>query len=282
MSEVIGPNPAEQLVSEQRLSDYQQQLENELVYLHAIDGNGFKLSETDKNQRARTESYLQESRRLAEHGYRYITLDTKPEDVTREHPELFAAAPEPMRSRPESEETIRSFTFETAKQKLDSLPFLDALPKGYTDAKEKVVLKATPESGYFEIPVDRIVYNGNYTDDRQTGRPSWAGRDGGYGGKNAEDGEGKGTEKSLDVIIRYAKKGKYDIQKGKPVHEVGVLYGSDGEVFYNLPLDNHRVSAAKLRGDSTIPVASIELRPKEVSMLTEQQTQQLERVTTQR
>lgn len=175
-------------------------------------------------------------------------------ELTASHPELFSQPEDIMSSPPENEEAIQAFTFDTAKVKLDALPFSFgadiALSKSQGDSQNY----SNPDG--FQIPVSRIIAANGYFGDRP---PSWSGRAGGYESDNGVS--------SLNRIIDYAKQGKYE--QGNEMDKIvaEVVYGPNGEPFYILVGGNHRGSAAKLRGDVTLSVKYIHVRNPQKAVL---------------
>lgn len=276
MSET-GSNPEEFHASEQLFTDeafdaYKRELTNEVFYLQTMDGDGFELTEQGRRKLHDTERRLSHAERMEAHGYKHIEIEAAPEELAGAHPELFADTKSGFKvSETETEDTIAGFDFDSAKAKLDALPFANR-PSSQGRSKQKLQY-AAPRGDHYQIPVDRIVGAGGFVNGDMRYPDSWAGRDSGYGDKSAEDGESQSTERSLNVIIRYAQKGIYDPSKSGPVNEVDVMYGSDGEVYYYAGIDNHRIAAAKLRGDKTIPVGRITMYPKDDSLLSEYVTE---------
>jgi hypothetical protein len=173
-------------------------------------------------------------------------VQTTQAELANAFPQLFAPAPESLiTAQPESEESIQAFTAETAKAKLDGLPFLTFDTVRYSGQGPKATFTNSAEG--FQIPVDRIISANGHGIDHS---PTWAGRRGGY--------ERSGGERSIDKILRYAKQGKYE--HGQSLEEravVDIVYGPDGQIYYVADGGNHRVSAAKLRGDATFTVKTI-------------------------
>ncbi len=176
----------------------------------------------------------------------YEPVPSFQEQLSSLYPTFFTEPEGVITSLAETPESIQAFTFETAKEKLDALPYV--VNTEFTGRLDPHQTYVNDEEG-FQIPVSRIIAANGFDIDRQ---PSWAGRGGGYAGAS--------SNRSLDNIIEYAKVGKYKHEDGRLEEriETRVVYGPNGEPFFVLNNGgNHRGAAAKLRGDKTLTIKTI-------------------------
>lgn len=170
-------------------------------------------------------------------------------------PDFFTQPEGVVGATPKTDAEIQALSSQDAITDLDQLPIIKL-----DSPQDEYMTFRNPDG--FQVPVDRIIAaNGFGIDDK----PSWAGRAGGL--------EYTGGERSVDKIVRYAQKGKYE--HGKTLEEkiaIDAYFTPEGEVFFMADGGNHRISAAKLRGDHTVTVKDINVYRPEVSTLTAEQT----------
>lgn len=246
-------------ISDEQFNEYRNSLRNDILYLETMKGNGFSISDNDRNELSRKKNELEYADNIYENeGKKFITFEVTNKNLQEGNPELFKAPPERFSQEPESDEDIQNFTFDTAKEKLEKLPMLQGFPRKLAETEDKVTFNAKDEK--FRIPVGRIIHASGFfkhNNDLNFSTYAWSGRDEGYGSK--------GKVRSLDTTIKYAKMGP--LPGSKAVHSLYVVTDETGEVFYLTTNDNHRIAAAKLRGDQTIPVSSLVVKDPQVAII---------------
>lgn len=129
---------------------------------------------------------------------------------------------------------------EVSKQKLNALPFVKRENILYKNRRLGMIMV----EGKIEVPLNAIASISSST--------SFAGRDGGEGEKAGDTGRST----SIDVIRDYANRGKYTGESG--LLDLTVCRLSDGGYCFDAE-SAHRVAAAKLRGEQTIIVDTINI-----------------------
>ena len=160
---------------------------------------------------------------------------------------------------PKTEAEVQAITPETAMEDLNKLPLIQ--PHGtFGDSMTFI-----DPDGY-QIPVDRIIAASGHGADYQ---PTWAGRNGGW--------EYTGGKRSIEKIVDFAKRGKYEHNDATLEEKIALytLFAPNGEAFFLAESGNHRVSAAKLRGDKTVTAKYIHVFQPEKATLSQHQVDEI-------